>query len=121
MAEHNQTGKEGEKAALMLLNQKGYRIRHTNWVTGKLELDIVAEHNNTLVVIEVKTRNNLDYGNPWDAISNAKIRNIVMATDNYIRIYNINMDVRFDVISVLKTPDGYIPEHIEDAFYPPIW
>ncbi len=121
MAQHNETGINGEKAALEMLIKKGYRIRHTNWVTGKLELDIVAEINNTLVIVEVKTRNKLDYGNPWDAVSNAKIRNIINATDRYIRVYDINMDVRFDVISVLKTPDGYIPEHIEDAFYPPLW
>ncbi len=121
MAEHNETGKKGEAAALKMLQSKGYEIRHTNWVFGKLELDIVAVHNQTLVIVEVKTRDKLDYGNPADAVSNAKIRKIVDATDAYIRIFDMNMDVRFDVISVLKKDEIYIPEHIEDAFYPPIW
>ena len=121
MAQHNETGKKGEIAAQEMLIKKGYRIRHTNWIVGKLELDIVAEKDNILVIVEVKTRDRLDYGNPWDAVSNAKVRKIVDATDQYIRIYDLEMEVRFDVVSVTKQGENYIPEHIEDAFYPPIW
>lgn len=121
MAKHNETGQKGELAAQDMLRKKGYHIRHTNWVIGKLELDIVAEIGNTLVIVEVKTRDRLDFGNPWDAVSNAKIRKIVDATDQYIQKFDLNMEVRFDVVSVTKQGENYVPEHIEDAFYPPIW
>ena len=119
MAQHNETGKKGEEAARAMLIKKGYKILHTNWVIGKLELDIVAIHENTLIVVEVKTRDKLDFGSPSDMVSNAKIRNIVNATHEYILKFDINMDVRFDVVSVVKNGENYIPEHIEDAFYPP--
>lgn len=120
MAEHNETGKKGEEAACKLLSEKGFRILHKNWRVGKLELDIVAAKENLLVFVEVKTRDKLDYGNPWDAVSNAKIRKIVDAADLYIQKYDYDMEVRFDVMSVLKKGDDYFPEHIEDAFYPPL-
>jgi putative endonuclease len=120
MADHNETGKKGEEAAREMLINKGYSILHTNWVTGKLELDIIATFENTLVIVEVKTRDKLDYGSPSDMITNTKIRNIVNATDSYIHKFDINMDIRFDVVSVVKKDENYIPEHIEDAFYPPL-
>ncbi|MDD2797180.1 MAG: YraN family protein [Bacteroidales bacterium] len=119
MAQHNETGKKGEEIAREMLLKKGYSILHTNWVIGKLELDIVATHENTLIIVEVKTRDRMDFASPSDMISNGKIRNIVNATHEYILKFDINMDVRFDVVSVVKNGDNYIPEHIEDAFYPP--
>ena len=121
MAKHNETGKKGEEVAKEMLIKKGYTILHTNWVIGKLELDIVATFENTLIIIEVKTRDRLDFGSPSDMVSNSKIRNIVNATDAYIHKFDINTDVRFDVVSVVKNGENYIPEHIEDAFYPPLF
>ncbi len=121
MAAHNETGRKGEEAAREMLLSKGYTIRHTNWKIDRLELDIVAEKGNLLVVVEVKTREKVDYGNPWEFVTNDKIRKIIRATHHYIHIFNINTDVRFDVVSVLKHGESYIPEHIEDAFYPPVW
>lgn len=120
MAKHNDTGKKGEEVAREMLIKKGYSILHTNWVIGKLELDIVATHENTLVIVEVKTRDRMDYASPSDMVSNAKIRNIVNAAHEYILKFDIHMDVRFDVVSVVKHGENYTPEHIEDAFYPPL-
>ena len=56
MAIHNDLGKNGEEAAALFLTEKGYHILHRNWRSGKKELDIVAEYQGELVIIEVKTR-----------------------------------------------------------------
>lgn len=56
MARHNDLGKEGEDAAAAYLIKKGYVIRHRNWFFDKFELDIVAEKDHTLVIVEVKSR-----------------------------------------------------------------
>ena len=50
MAIHNELGKTGEETAIRFLQEKGYRIRHRNWRSGKKELDIVAEHKGELIV-----------------------------------------------------------------------
>ena len=117
MAEHNELGKFGEIQAQEYLISNGYKIRHTNWKSRKNELDIVAEKNNILVIIEVKTRSNDFFGLPEEFITNAKIKRIVAATQHYIEIYKINYETRFDIISVLKIPnETYKIEHIENAF-----
>lgn len=120
MAKHNELGKEGEAAAITYLKNNGYIIRHTNWFFEKFELDIVAEKSGTVVVIEVKSRSTETFEHPEDAITNAKIRRIVLATDAYIRTYELDLPTRFDVISAIPSHKGFRIDHIEDAFIAPI-
>lgn len=121
MAIHNDLGKNGEEAATRFLTEKGYRILHRNWRSGKKELDIVAEYQGELVVIEVKTRRNNQYGNPEDAVNGRKIRHIVSSADAYIKMNAIDLPIRFDIITLIGQEYPFQIEHIESAFYPPIW
>ena len=119
MAIHNELGNFGEEKAARHLISKGYKIRNRNWKAGKYELDIVAEKENELIVVEVKTRSTNAFGNPEEFVNNAKIKRTIDAAHHYVCHYDINFGTRFDIISVLKTPDGnYEIEHIEDAFMP---
>jgi putative endonuclease len=120
MARHNELGKEGEEAAANYLEKNGYVIRRRNWFFEKFELDIVAEKEGWLVVVEVKSRSTETFEHPEDAITPAKIRRIVLATDAYIRQFDIDMPTRFDVISAIPTRNGYRIDHIEDAFLSPV-
>lgn len=101
MAAHNELGKEGEEAASAYLSSRGYRIRHRNWHVGKLELDIIAEKDGELIVVEVKTRRNTRFGLPEEAVTERKIRRIVLATDAYVKRFAIDLPVRFDIITYL--------------------
>jgi putative endonuclease len=123
MAEHNELGKEGEERAREYLQLKGYKIRHTNWrpFGSKYELDIIAEKDGMLVVVEVKSRSSITFEHPLDAITSGKIKRIVDATHEYIFAYDLLIDTRFDVVAVLSDyKGGFVIEHIEDAFYPPL-
>lgn len=123
MATHNVLGKEGEEEAVQCLLQKGYTILHRNWRARKKELDIVAMDNQqkTLVVVEVKTRKNRLFGEPEEAINDTKIRRIVSSTDTYLRKFAIDLPVRFDIIAIVGEKPPFQIEHLEDAFYSPIW
>lgn len=121
MAAHNELGKDGEDAAVIFLERKGYHICHRNWRSGKKELDIVALCGNELVVVEVKSRRNRFYGNPEDAVTERKIRKIVSSTDAYIRKFAIDLPIRFDIITVTGLKSPFEIEHIEGAFYAPVW
>ena len=123
MATHNNLGKEGEEEAVQLVLRKGYSILHRNWRAGKKELDIVATdlHQKTLIVVEVKTRRNTSFGLPEDAINTQKIRHIISSTDAYLRKHKIDLPVRFDIITVVGETSPFQMEHIEDAFFAPIW
>ena len=120
MAEHNDFGKLGEERAQVYLRKNGYIIRHTNWKYDRKELDIVAEKDDMLIVVEVKSRSTDVFEHPKDAITNAKIKNIVRAANEYIHAYDINKETRFDVITILPRGDSFEIEHIEDAFLPPV-
>lgn len=121
MAAHNDLGKEGEEAAIGYLERNGYAIRHRNWRKNRLELDIVASKGEELIFIEVKTRRNTEYAEPQDAVDWRKIRHIVVAADTYIKQFNLDAPVRFDIITVVGEPGNFKIEHIEEAFYPPIF
>jgi len=118
MAKHNKFGKEGEEIACALLRKKGYEIAELNWRTGKLELDIIAKTDKTLVVVEVKTRAGDYYGDPEDFVTKKKQRHIIKAANEYIERNNIDLETRFDVISILIKGGETKVEHLEDAFYP---
>lgn len=121
MANHNVYGERGELIAADYLSERGYSIRQTHWRTGHKELDIVAEKDGTLVVVEVKARHNSDYCKPADVLTNAKIRRIVQAADAYVRFNRLDMPVRFDLITVTGNPDHPQINHYEHAFTSPVW
>lgn len=120
MAQHNETGKKGEREAQEYLCKQGYAIRHVNWRVGKLELDIVAQKDNLLVVVEVKTRSTDFFEHPEEAIDLKKIRNLVRAAHTYILQNDWQGETRFDVMSVILKGKTYQIDHIEDAFLPPV-
>ena len=117
----SRVGREGEEAARQYLEGLGYRVLHINWRYGHYELDIVARLPDLLVVVEVKTRDQRRIMEPEDAVDKAKIRRTVAAADAYVQTFDIDLPVRFDILSLIKRSDGsYRIEHIEDAFYAPI-
>lgn len=119
MSDSSVLGLQGESLAAAHLQEKGYKIRHRNWTTGKLEVDIIAENNDYVVFAEVKTRTEGYYGNISDLVPTDKQKLLVRAADSYIRIYDINKESRFDVIIIVASGQSIeIKEHIEDAFYP---
>ena len=102
------------------LKRKGYAICHTNWRSGHYELDIIAFSDEELIVVEVKTRSGDRYESPERAVDERKIRRIVYAADHYIRLHDIPLPVRFDIITVIRDDAGFQIDHIPDAFYPPL-
>lgn len=120
MAAHNELGKKGEEEAVRYLSQNGYVILEQNWVFDKYEIDIIAQNEDYIVFVEVKTRNTDRWGNPEEAVSNKKIKRIVEAADFYLNKNNIDLPARFDVISIIYDKDGFDITHIDDAFLAPI-
>lgn len=119
MAEHNELGKWGEDVAAVYLQQKGYAIVERDWHSGHRDLDIIAlnEKRDTMVFVEVKTRRNRMFTDPVEAVDYQKIRNLQRAANHYIKYRRIDLDIRFDIISVVGQ-FNMEPEvdHIEDAF-----
>ena len=117
MAEHNDLGKLGEELAVEFLQNKGYQILETNWVFQKAEIDIIAQKENILAAIEVKTRSSIEFGLPQDFVNPKKIQLLVKAINEYVTVNELDVEVRFDIIAILKEVSNFNIEHIKEAFY----
>lgn len=117
MANHNELGKKGEQLAVDYLLKKGYDIVERNYRFDKAEVDIIAQQKDTLAIIEVKTRSTKDFGNPQDFVKPKQIKNLVKAVDEYVVVNDLDVEVRFDIIAIVKQGKGFDIEHLEDAFY----
>ena len=117
MAQHNELGKKGEQIAVDHLLKKGYDIVERNYRFDKAEVDIIAQKDNTLAIVEVKTRSSIDFGNPQDFVKPKQIQRLVKAVDEYVTVNGLDVEVRFDIIAIVKKGRLFDIEHLEDAFY----
>ncbi|GAA3600110.1 YraN family protein [Flavivirga amylovorans] len=117
MAKHNELGKKGEQLAVDFLLKNGYNILERNYRFEKAEVDIIAQQKDILAIIEVKTRSTTDFGNPQDFVKPKQIQRLVKAVDHYVNENSLDVEVRFDIIAIVKAGKGFNIEHLEDAFY----
>ncbi len=117
MAKHNELGKKGEQLAIDFLIKKGYTIMKRNYRFQKAEVDIIAQLKDTLAIVEVKTRSTVDFGNPQDFVKPKQIQRLVKAVDEYVTVNKLDVEVRFDIIAIVKQGKGFNIEHLENAFY----
>jgi putative endonuclease len=111
-------GQKGENQAVLYLEKAGYEIRHTNWKSGKRELDIVAENSDFIVFVEVKTRSVNFMMPPSKAVNTDKQKSIIYAAEGYINKYSIDKESRFDIITIIAKGKAFEIDHVENAFYP---
>lgn len=117
MASHNELGKKGEQLAVDFLVENGYDIVERNYRFNKAEVDIIAQKEDVLAIIEVKTRSTADFGNPQDFVKPKQIKNLVKAVDEYVTVNSLDVEVRFDIIAIVKEKKEFKIEHLEDAFF----
>lgn len=116
MAQHNETGKQGEAEATRYLREQGYEIMFRNYRYQHAEIDLIAKKGKLLLFVEVKTRTNLSYGNPEEFVSYTKAKLVMKAAEQYIFANDWLYDIRFDIIAVTIAGSELRIHHIEDAF-----
>jgi putative endonuclease len=116
---HN-LGVQGEEIAKIHLLEKGYLILQVNWRYKKYEVDIVASYNNLIVFVEVKTRSSIEFGEPEVFVTKQKQRFLITAANEYLNSNNIDLECRFDILSILQLNNTFSVKHLEAAFYPSI-
>lgn len=77
-------GQIGENTAADFLRAKGYTILKRNYRCKHGEIDIIAEKYGEMVFVEVKTRQNLKFGRPCEAIDEDKKRHIRKTARSYL-------------------------------------
>lgn len=111
-------GKVGEDIAAKFLKKKSYHILQRNYRWARGEIDIIAEKDDMLIFVEVKTARSNSFGSPESWVDERKQEQIGMVAEKYLQENALNdSDCRFDVIAIRLR--GSIPEvkHIENAFW----
>lgn len=118
--ERKARGQRAETLAAEYLLAQGYSILSANWRCRSGELDLIAEQDGGIVIIEVRSRSShaLSYGLPSESITPRKIRKVRATAAVYLQQSGkLTAPVRFDVITVLFQADAEPKlEHIEAAF-----
>lgn len=115
-------GSFGERAAARYFKKKGYRLVAGNYRCRYGEVDLIAEKSGVLVFVEVKTRQNRNFGDPSEAVGYRKQETIKRVAQEFLLTYDTDSEIRFDVVEVMAEPSlfgGYkVREwnHIEQAF-----
>jgi putative endonuclease len=118
MAEHNELGRQGEEIAAAYLLKQGYVILDVNWRAGRNEIDLIVKDKDFLVIVEVKSRQNDSFTEPEEAVTKEKQQALIRAANAYIFRKNINLETRFDIISIIHNKEETRINHLKDAFYP---
>lgn len=118
MGRHNELGRLGEDKAAIYLEQKGFKILARNYRFGRAEVDIIAGNDHLVLFVEVKTRSSYKFGYPEEAVSGKKQKLFGRAAAEFMFQQQLSLDIRFDVISILTSPDKeWTITHLEDAFF----
>ncbi len=119
-AANREWGQQAENIAAEYLMTHGYIIRERNWRVGnKIEIDIIAEKDGTVIFVEVKARKG-DFESADDAVDTPKRKKMIKGGDIYLRNLPHLFPYRLDIITVTGTPESYELKHLEDAFLPPL-
>lgn len=107
-------GKKGEDVAVKYLEKKGYTILERNFMCKQGEIDVIALDKEYVVFIEIKSRTNMEYGLPSEAVTKRKLKHILKVATYYLYIRNLeNENVRIDAIEVYAKEGKYYINHIK--------
>ncbi len=120
MVDRGKIGRKGEDLACNLLLEMGWKILARNWRVGRYEIDIVAECEQFIRFVEVRTLSYPSIMEPFETIKEEKRRRIIKSANSYVKRFNISKEVRFDIVSILVNGENHKIELIENAFTP-LW
>ena len=110
-------GNAGENFAANYLESHGYKIIAKNFRVRSAEIDIIAEIDDVIIFVEVKTRSNIKHGLPVEAVNFRKQQKIIEAAGVFLQNENFcDKACRFDVIEIYSDGVNFSARHIENAF-----
>lgn len=106
-------GRCGEYIAANYLQARNYRILAQNWRCRSGEIDLVGFHEGQLVFVEVKTRTGLDYGHPFEGITEIKFKRLCRLAAYWRKKHQHRFDFlngqttqRIDAVAIVLTEHG---------------
>lgn len=111
-------GRAGERRAALHYLLRGWRIVGRNVRDHGGEIDLIARRGHEIAFVEVKTRRESDAGEPWESVRDGQRRRIMRAAEGWLAAHppDDRTEVRFDIVSIVRTRWRFRVERIEGAF-----
>ena len=110
----------GEEITTNYLLNSDYIIIKRNWRVRRLEIDIIAEKDNIIHIVEVRTLVYPNLYDPYLSVDLKKQKKIIKAASLYVAKNKLSTEIVFDIASVVINGDAYKIEYINNAFMP-LW
>ena len=114
-------GNRGERLAARYLRRQGFKILSHQYSNRLGEIDLIALDSDCLVFVEVKTRRSRAAGDPVEAITLGKQKQLTKLALTYLKRHNLlEKSARFDVVAILWPDGSQDPQitHYRNAFSP---
>ena len=98
-------GRWGENIAANYLKNQGYTILAQSKHIGHAEVDVFAQKDDELVLVEVKTRSSSAHGQPEEAVDERKLLHLIEAAQRYVIEEESDLPWRIDVIAITGNPN----------------
>jgi len=111
-------GKAAEQQALAYLQQQGMGLVQCNYHCRQGEIDLIMQHQRTLVFVEVRKRRCADFGSALESVNARKQQRLLYAAQHYLARHPkaANQPCRFDVVAISGEPGGEKSQWIQNAF-----
>lgn len=110
-------GRVGEAVAARWLRRRGWQVVAERFRNGRRDLDLIVEREGTVAFVEVKTRRDTAFGEPIEAVSWRKRRELIRSAKVWAdRFGPPGACYRFDVIGVVVVGQDARIRHVENAF-----
>ncbi len=117
MALHNDLGTAAEILAIGWLKENEFNVMYHNWRSGRYEIDIIAQKEGKLHIVEVKSRNESPFGFPEDSVNRKKFFHIKRAADAFLQFHPGFTRLQYDILAITFPKEGK-PAYffLEDVF-----
>jgi putative endonuclease len=114
-------GRVGERIAARWLRRRGWRVIGERFRSGHRDLDLIVERDSTVAFVEVKTRRGTAFGDPVEAVSWRKRRELIRSASVWVDRFGApGAAYRFDVVGVVVIGRDARIRHVENAFSLPV-
>jgi putative endonuclease len=114
---HQTRGQQAENAALSYLEHQGLRLVERNYRCRRGEIDLIMQHADALVFVEVRYRRSAQFGSAQESVDRHKQSRLIACASHYLSARKPNRPLRFDVVAVAPDADGFAFTWIRDAFH----
>ncbi len=110
-----ETGRKAERAAVVYLEMRGFEILEQNWRRPRCEIDIVAKKDGTMYFVEVKYRRDDQQGGGFEAITEAKLRQMRRGASIWVEESKWNGEYQLSAVEIAGS-DFTVMSFIDNAY-----